>query len=173
MSASWIAENLHCSRNCGRKCSTCLFANDCRNFSNGVACGAPPVRQVEHENCQVENCAECELFRLCNIQVLGQNYRKECNHDRDWTKSDKIYFPRVFTALAKLPCKHCTTCVICKFGHTLRFFDMYSQCDHVKFEKSLDRKHFCTVKDCRHCAMVLEDDLEHLSDRYRRTLDPY
>jgi hypothetical protein len=148
-----------------------LFANDCRNFSNGVTNGAPPVRQVEHVNCQVENCAECELFRLCNIQVLGQNYRKECDHDRDWTQSDKIYFPRVFTALAKLPCKHCTTCVICKFAHALRFFDMYSQRDYVKFQKSLDRMHFCTVKDCHHCAMVLEDDLEHLSWEYRGTLN--
>lgn len=174
MSATWIAENLlsrsKCPRNCGGKCSTCLFVNDCRNFSNGVTNGAPPVRQVEHVNCQVENCAECKLFRMCNIQVLGQYYRKECDHDREWTQSDKIYFPSVFSSLAKLPCQHCTTCVVCKFGHALRFFDLYTRRDYIKFPKSLDLQHFCAVKDCRQCEKVLEDDLEQLCARYSRTL---
>jgi hypothetical protein len=148
-----------------------LFANDCRNFSNGIANGAPPVRQVEHVNCQVKNCAPCELFRMCNIQVLGQNYRKESERaSEDLTQSDKIYLPFVFSSLAKLPCKSCALCDICQFVETLQFFDFYSDLDRVKIVKEgLNTSHFCTVKNCRHCEKVLKDDLEKLSDRFRRT----
>lgn len=175
MTTQWIAENLKCRRNCGGKCSTCLFINDCRNFSNGVAYGAPPFRQADHVNCQVENCATCELFRLCNIQVLGQTYSVESERAlQDWTKLDKIYLPTVFSSLAKLPCKHCCVCVICQFAETLQFFDLYSDRDRLKIVKEgLDKSHFCTVKNCRHCEKVLKDDLEQLSAGYRRTLDPY
>ena len=163
MSTSWIAENLHCRRNCGGKCSTCLFANDCRNFSNGVANGAPPLRQVEHVNCQVENCAPCELFRMCNIQVLGQNYRKESERaSEDWTKSDEIYIQRV---ISLLPCNHCSLCVVCQFVAALQIF--CSSYERLPSKRSgLDKKHFCSRPNCRHCEKVMEFDLEHLGFAY-------
>jgi len=166
MSASWIAGNLLCTRICGRKCLTCLFINDCRSFSDGVARDASPPHHVEHVNCQDENCATCEQFRRYNIELLGQNYRKKCYDDRNWDKSDEIIIQCV---ISSLPCKHCSLCVICQFVEGLEIF--CSSYQNLPSKRSaLEKTHFCSRKDCKHCFQILKFDLQQLGFKYGGTL---
>jgi len=162
MSASWIAANWKCTRNCGGKCSTCLFANDCIDFSDGVDRDVQPARRVEHCDCNGENCAKCVQIRRYNIQVLGQTYRKQCYDDRNWDKSDEIIIQRV---ISSLPCNHCSLCVVCQFVKGLKIFCssyLYLPSERLGLEKT----HFCSRPDCRHCLQIREFDIEWIGFKY-------